>query len=82
MIALSKEFLKRARWTSVRLHRCFLLISVSCCSLFECDVSTADFGYEDYFNAKEVPPVLEVDVYDVIRADVFEPKANFLKSFY
>ena len=44
------------------------MISVSCFSLFEWDVTTLEYGYD--FIATEVLRALEVDVYDVNGADV------------
>ena len=53
------------------------MIWVSCCSLFECDDTTTEDGYEDKFDATEKPPVSEVDVYDMNEAGVYQPGKEF-----
>ena len=42
-----------------------------------CDVTTTDYGSNDDFNATDVPPSLEVDVYDVNGAD--EPENEYIQ---
>ena len=47
------------------------MISVNCCSFFECDITTTEFGYKNNINATEVRPALEFDACDANRHVVY-----------
>ena len=49
----------------------------SCCSLFSCEVTTTEYGYEDDCNETEVQPALELDVYNMNGADFYEPGSKY-----
>ena len=52
-------------------------ISFSCCSLFSCEVTTKEYGYEDDSNKTEVQPALELDVYKMNGADFYKPGSEY-----
>ena len=46
---------------------------VNCCNLFECDLTFSKYGCEEDFNATEVLPALDIDVFHIYGADGYEP---------
>ena len=55
----------------------FLRISFSCCSLFSCGVTTTEYRHKDDSNKTEVQPALELDVYNLNGAELFEPGSEY-----